>query len=86
MGIKEDLEIPLSMLEISFLDKSKYKGSYRGKRFLFEKVDDNKLKVYIWKDLFNFENTDQKDMIIKEFEYNKDGIDEGLKFVEETKV
>lgn len=86
MGIKEDLEIPLSMLEISFLDKSKYKGSYRGKRFLFEKVDDNKLKVYIWKDLFNFESTDQKDMVIKEFEYSKDGIDEGLKFVEETKV
>lgn len=85
MGIKEDLKIPLSMLEKSFLDMSKYKGSYKGKRFLFEKKDD-KLIVYVWKDYINFENTDKKDMIIKDFAYTKDGIDEGLKFVEETKV
>lgn len=97
MGMREDIRIPLTMLSISFLDKLSYKGSYNGKRFLFEKVkvevDDSKegskgfiLKVYLWKDLYNFENTDKKDMIIKEFEYSKDGIEEGINFVEETKV
>ena len=98
MGMREDIRIPLTMLSISFLDKLPYKGSYNGKRFLFEKVkveknEDNEnsksdciLKVYLWKDLYNFENTDKKDMIIKEFEYSKDGIEEGINFVEETKV
>lgn len=97
MGMREDIRIPLTMLSISFLDKLPYKGSYNGKRFLFEKVkvevDDSKegskgfiLKVYLWKDLYNFENTDKKDMIVKEFEYSKDGIEEGINFVEETKV
>ncbi len=107
MGMREDIRIPLTMLSISFLDKLPYKGSYNGKRFLFEKVkvekngddkntedviNNNKvdtnymLRVYIWKDLFNFENTDKKDMIIKEFDYSKDGIEEGINFVEETKV
>lgn len=87
MGMREDIRIPLTMLSISFLDKLPYKGSYQGKRFLFEKIaDEKKLKVYVWKDLYNFENTDKKDMTIKEFEYSKDGIEEGINFVEETKV
>ena len=98
MGMREDIRIPLTMLSISFLDKLPYKGSYNGKRFLFEKVKVEKnedkenskadciLKVYLWKDLYNFENTDKKDMIIKEFEYSKDGIEEGINFVEETNV
>ena len=93
MGMREDIRIPLTMLSISFLDKLPYKGSYNGKRFLFEKVkveeNDSKsfvLKVYLWKDLYNFENTDKKDMILKEFEYSKDGIEKGIDFVEETKV
>lgn len=98
MGMREDIRIPLTMLSISFLDKLPYKGSYNGKRFLFEKMkveesDDKEnskkgyiLKVYLWKDLYNFENTDKKDMIIKEFEYSKDGIENGIDFVEATKV
>ena len=90
MGIREDLKIPLTMLSISFLNKLPYKGSYNGKRFLFEKCkkDDGNcfLKVYLWKDIFNFENTDKKDMIIKEFEYSPEGIDEGINFVERQNV
>ena len=98
MGMREDLEIPLTMLSVSFLNKLPYKGSYNGKRFLFERVDDGdnstkdesektyKLNVYVWKDLFNFENTDKKDMIMKTFEYSKDGIESGIDFVEATKI
>lgn len=94
MGMKEDLKIPMSMLSINFLNKLKYKGSYQGKRFMFEKYEekeDNKvvstvLKVYVWKDLFNFENTNEEEIIKKEFEYSKDGIEDGIKFVEDAKI
>lgn len=73
------------MLSISFLDKLPYKGSYNGKRFMFEKIDAG-LKVYVWKDLYSFENTKPEDMTIKEFEYSKDGIEKGIDFVEGTEV
>lgn len=92
MSMREDLRIPLTMLSISFLNELPFSGSYNGKRFRFEKVtsknDDNsdKLLVYVWKDVFNFENTDKKDIIEKEFEYTSDGIEKGLNFVEETTV
>ena len=90
MGMREDLEIPLTMLSIIFLDKLPYKGSYKGQRFLFVRVDGEEgkvnLKVYIWKDLFCFEKTDEKDMIIKTFDYNKEGIEQGIDFVEATKL
>ena len=85
MGMREDIRIPLTMLSISFLDKLPFKGSYKGKRFMFKKNDD-KLMVYLWKDLFSFENTNEKDIIKKEFEYTKDGIEAGIDFVEETSV
>lgn len=89
MGMRDELKIPLTMLSISFLDKLPYKGSYKGKRFLFEKNKSDgdtvvKLKVYVWKDLYNFENTSPDEMVSKEFEYSKDGIDQGITFVEET--
>ena len=89
MGIREDLKIPLTMLSIKFLDELPYKGSYNGKRFLFKKnVSDDKseLKVYVWKDLYSFENTNEEDMSIRTFDYTKDGISNGLDFVEETSV
>ena len=89
MGIREDLKIPLTMLSIKFLDELPYKGSYNGKRFLFKKnISDDKeeLKVYVWKDLYSFENTKEEDMVIKTFDYTKDGISSGLDFVEETSV
>lgn len=90
MGMREDIRIPLTMLSISFLNEMPFKGSYKGKRFMFEKqVDDDnkeKLVVYLWKDLFNFENTKKEEMIIREFEYTKDGIEQGLEFVEGTSV
>ena len=85
MGMREDLKIPLTMLSINFLDKLPYKGSYKGKRFMFEKSD-NALKVYVWKDLYSFENTNVEDMTIKEFEYSKDGIDQGIDFVDGAEV
>lgn len=81
------------MLSISFLNKLPFKGSYNGKRFLFKKVEEKEnelnkymLKVYIWKDLYNFENTKEEDMIIRKFPYTKEGIDDGIDFIEETKV
>ena len=91
MGIREDLRIPLTMLSISFLNELPFKGSYNGKRFMFEKNKkeengENTLKVYLWKDEYNFENTKDDEKIIKEFEYSKDGIEEGIDFVEGTSV
>lgn len=85
MGIREDLKIPLTMLSINFLNKLPFIGSYKGIRFKFEKVTDDstdKLKVYVWKDMLNFENTDVDSMKISDFAYSNDGIDEGIKFVE----
>lgn len=102
MGMREDIRIPLTMLSINYLNELPFIGSYKGKRFKFEKkiikieknndndskkdvnADITKLVVYVWKDMFNFENTDMKDIIIKEFEFTKAGIDEGLNLVEET--
>lgn len=92
MGMREDIRIPLTMLSISFLNELPFKGSYKGKRFMFEKEkvgEDGKsfkLVVYLWKDLFNFENTKKEDMIIREFEYTKEGIEKGLDFVEGTSI
>lgn len=80
MGIKEDLKIPLTMLSISFLNKSPFKGSYKGIRFMFEKNGD-KLKVYKWEDKFCFEKIDKKDISEAEFDFTKDGIEEGLKWL-----
>ena len=102
MGMREDLRIPLTMLSISFLNKLPYKGSYNGKRFLFEKVEpesatksdninvkgslESILKVYLCKDIYNFENTKDDAKIIKEFEFSKEGIEKGIDFVEGTSV
>ena len=85
MGMREDLKIPLTMLSISFLNEMPYKGSYNGKRFMFEKINvenSDYLKVYLWKDLYCFENTKEEDIITKQFEYSKNGIEEGIDFVE----
>ena len=91
MGIREDLRIPLTMLSISFLNELPFKGSYNGKRFMFEKNkkdvnDETILKVYLWKDIYNFENTKDEEKIIKEFEFSKEGIEKGIDFVEGTNV
>ena len=52
----EDGDVETSQfIFVDSLDKLLYKGSYNGKRFMFEKSD-NALKVYVWKDLYSFEN------------------------------
>lgn len=86
MSIREDLRIPLTMLSISFLEKLPYKGSYKGKRFQFEKITndngDESLKLYVWDDLYSFENTKKEDMLIRDFTFDKDGIEEGISFID----
>ena len=88
MSIREDLRIPLTMLSLSFLEKLPYKGSYKGKRFLFEKSvsenGDKTLKLYLWDDLYNFENTNKEEMLIKDFAFGKDGIESGIDFIEQN--
>ena len=88
MAIREDLRIPLTMLSLSFLEKLPYKGSYKGKRFLFEKnvseSNEKYLKLYIWDDLYNFENTKKENMLIKEFTFDKDGIESGIDFLDKN--
>lgn len=88
MSIREDLRIPLTMLSLSFLEKLPYKGSYKGKRFLFEKSvsenGDKLLKLYLWDDLYNFENTNKEEMLIKDFAFDKDGIESGIDFIEQN--
>ncbi len=97
MGMREDLRIPLTMLSISFLNELPFKGSYNGKRFMFKKnvvkdengveiKDKSNLTVWVWKDLYNFENTKDEEKQYKEFEYSKEGIDKGIDFVEESIV
>ena len=81
-NIEKDNKIPLSMLKISFLDKSPFKGSYKGMRYIIKK-DTNKpvLTVYTYKDLYNFENSE--DIKEAEFSYDKDGIQKALEYLDE---
>lgn len=87
--IEESNKIALSMLKISFLDKISFKGSHKGMRYILKKeqIDINEsdkkvvLKVYTYKDLYNFENS--TDIIETSFEYSKAGIEEALKYLDE---
>ena len=83
------------MLSISFLNKLPFKGSYNGKRFMFEKIkeiddtetgDKENLRVYLWKDLYSFEKTDKKDIETQDFEFSEEGIEKGIDFVESTNI
>ena len=88
-NIEKDNKIALSMLKISFLDKIAFKGSYKGMRYIIKKEKntdevDNKdfiLRVYTYKDLYNFENS--KDITTKDFSYDKDGINQALIYLDE---
>ena len=74
-----------------------FSGSYDGVRYLFKRVlkeeskdkelkectnEDFLLRVFVYKDLFNFEKTKDEDKIHEDFPFTKDGIEEGLQFVE----
>ena len=88
-NIEKDNKIALSMLKISFLDKIAFKGSYKGMRYIIKKEKntdevDNKdfiLRVYTYKDLYNFENS--KDITTKDFSYDKDGINQAIIYLDE---
>lgn len=87
--MKRDMPIPLSMLSISFLHKLPYKGSYKGKRFMFRKREEdakNYLDVYVWADFFNFENTEEENIKNTKVDFSKEGIEEGLAFIANTEV
>lgn len=89
MGIREDLKIPLTMLSISFLNKLPFKGSYNGKRFMFQKVKNEKdnsdaLKLYVWDDVYNFENTQDSDKVVIDLPFTKEGIEEGIDYIEKN--
>ena len=96
-NIEKDNKIPLSMLKISFLNELPFKGSYKGMRYILKKIlkdggekayglkniDDKDciLKVYTYKDLYNFENSE--DINEAEFSYDKDGINKALEYLDE---
>lgn len=87
-NIEKENSIALSMLKMSFLNKSAFKGSHKGMRYIIKKEeikdgDDNKnvLRVHTYKDLYNFENS--KDITTKDFEYSEAGIKEALEYLDE---
>lgn len=83
-NIEKDNKIALSMLKISYLDKLPFKGSYKGMRYILKKEQNENiaiLKVYTYKDLYNFENS--QDILEKEFSYDKDGIIKALEYLDE---
>lgn len=87
-NIEKENSIALSMLKMSFLNKSAFKGSHKGMRYIIKKEeikdgDDNKnvLRVHTYKDLYNFENS--KDITTKDFEYSESGIKEALLYLDE---
>lgn len=84
-NIERDNKTPLSMLKISFLDKIEFKGSYKGMRYILKKVEKEDgqfvLKVYTYKDLFNFENSE--DIKETEFSYDNEGIKKALEYLDE---
>lgn len=96
-NIEKDNKTALSMLKISFLDQMPFKGSHKGMRYILKKeevVKDNTdnqtenknnkeyvLRVYTYKDLYNFENS--KDIVSKDFVYDKDGINQALIYLDE---
>lgn len=94
-NIEKENKIALSMLKISFLDHMPFKGSHKGMRYILkkeEKVKDSTeqastetkkeyvLRVYTYKDLYNFENS--KNIITKDFNYDKDGIEQALIYLD----
>lgn len=82
----ENNRIPLSMLKLSFLSKLPFKGSSLGMRYIIKKetVDDkNVLKVYTYKDLYNFENTNKEDIKEKTFDFSNEGIQDVISYLDE---
>ena len=86
--IESENIIPFSMLRLSFLELSNFSGSSKGMRYLIKKeiIDDKKtLVVYTYKDVFNFKNTDDKDITKKIFNFSNEGIDNIKKYLTEIR-
>lgn len=74
------------MLRKSFLDMSSFTGSYKNIRYKYDKVtEDDKefLKLSIWDKDIAFDNVDKSILHIEVFEYNDEGINKSIDFIDE---
>lgn len=68
-------------LNLAFLKKESYSGSYSGKRYYLAKEDEN-LFVCVYPEPWCYEKTAEEMKRKKTVPYTKEGLDEALKWIE----
>ena len=74
----------MDLLPLSYLKKARYTGSFQGMRYAIEKAEeegDLRLKLFVWKEPFSFENTEDKEKEIFFFPFSAEGIEEIRQFL-----
>ena len=74
----------MDLLPLSYLKKARYTGSFQGMRYAIEKAEegeDLRLRLFVWKEPFSFENTEEKEKEIFFFPFSTEGIEEIRQFL-----
>lgn len=72
----------LYKININYIKKEPYTGSYNGSRYRVWKEEDN-IRVCIYPDKFCYEKTSEDDKIYKDFTFDKDGLEESMNYIEQ---
>lgn len=89
MNIRDENIIPFTMLKINVLNKTQFSGSSHGMRYIIKKEIENEkplLKVYTYKDILNFNNTDKKDIKTMSFDFSDEGIEKAIDYLNEIRL
>lgn len=66
-----------------------FTGSDAGKRYRIIKEDREEGSVFlvsVWKEPFSYENTPGEEILEKEFDFNPEGLDLAIQFINQTSV
>lgn len=69
---------------LAFIKKADLTGSFQGMRFkLYKKTvgEETMLGLAIWPEPFNFVKTNEEEKLFTEFEFNDDGIDDAVRYL-----
>lgn len=72
----------LYKININYVKKEPYTGSYNNKRYRVWKEEDN-IKVCIYPDKFCFDKTPEDDKIYKDFSFSQEGLDNAMAYIED---
>lgn len=76
-----------NFLPLNFVAKEDFTGSYKGMRFMLHKEmieDERKLKAYVWSEPFSFSATPDEDKISEIFDFNEDGLNLAIDWMNEN--